>query len=99
MSLVRAVFRKQVSDNNYGSEVAECTLEREPEPGEEAGIVAEELLAAARRRVHDELRNSPSMAVRRALTYPEATPVVDRTGLPPAYLEKDEAELEELPFG
>jgi len=78
MSLVRATFRKQASDGNYGSEAAELTLEVDVEspgdlvdPGEVAADVGEGLLAMCRRRVFDELRQSPSTAVRRALEYPK----------------------------
>lgn len=78
MSVVRASFRKQASDGNYGTEAAELTLEVEVEspgdlvnPGEVAADVGEALLAMCRRRVLDELRNSPSAAVRRALEYPK----------------------------
>lgn len=83
MSLVRATFRKQVSDGNYGTEAAECTLEVDVEVtgdgGELAADVAAGLLAMCRRRVFDELRSSPSAAVRHALEYPrQAQPADDR---------------------
>jgi len=78
VSVVRATFRKQVSDGNYGTEAAECTLEVDVEMtgdgGELAADVAAGLLAMCRRRVFDELRASPSAAVRRALQYPKAEP-------------------------
>lgn len=85
MSVVRATFRKQVSDANYGNETAECTLEVDVEMtgdfDQRLDQVADEgkaLLAMCRRRVFDELRSSPSAAVRRALTYFKAEPVDDR---------------------
>jgi hypothetical protein len=84
MSLVRASFRKQASDGNYGTEAAELTLEVDVEspgdlvdPGEVGADVGEALLAMCRRRVHDELRQSPSAAVRRALEYPKVQPPED----------------------
>jgi hypothetical protein len=85
VTLVRATFRKQASDGNYGSEAAELTLEVDLEtpgtlvdPGDVAADYGEGLLAMCRRRVFDELRQSPSAAVRRALEYPKAEPVDDR---------------------
>jgi hypothetical protein len=82
MTLVRASFRKAASDGNYGTEAAECTLEVDVETpgdgGDLAADVAAGLLAMCRRRVHDELRSSPSGAVRRALEYPKTDPVDDR---------------------
>src|SRR5215471_12545885 len=62
-------FRKQVSDGNYGSEVAEVSVDVDiVGQGTEAIAAA---LVLARRLVHDELRNSPSSNVRRALEYPK----------------------------
>ncbi|HEY1292802.1 MAG TPA: hypothetical protein VGJ60_06985 [Chloroflexota bacterium] len=63
--VVRATFRKAVSDDHYGTESAEITLEREDD-GMDVNY-AEQLLAEARRIVHEELARSPSPAVRRAL--------------------------------
>jgi len=61
-------FRKQVSDGNYGSEVAEVSVDVDiVGQGEEAIAAA---LATARRLVHEELRQSPSASVRQALEYP-----------------------------
>ena len=65
-------FRKQVSDGNYGSEVAEATVFVD-DVTEEAVAAA---LATARRLVHEELRQSPSSNVRRALEYPK--PIEER---------------------
>ena len=63
-------FRKQVSDGNYGSEVAEVSIDVDiVGQGEEAIAAA---LALARRLVHAELSESPSSAVRRALEYPKS---------------------------
>jgi|SRR5262252_7062192 len=60
-------FRKQVSDGNYGSEVAEATVFVD-DVTDDAIAAA---LAMARRLVFDELRKSPSSNVRRALEYPK----------------------------
>jgi hypothetical protein len=62
----RVSFRKQVSDGNYGSEVAEATVFVNDETDDAIAAA----LATARRLVHEELRNSPSVSVRRALEYP-----------------------------
>jgi hypothetical protein len=70
---VRVSFRKQVSDGQYGTEAAEVTLEALVDPDLE-GVedVARMLLEDARTRVHAELLNSPSPAVRRSLVRVEA---------------------------
>jgi len=64
----RVVFRKQLSDGNYGSEVAEVMLDV---PLGEVYDLSEEAVAStletARRLVHEQLLKSPSSAVRRAL--------------------------------
>ncbi|HXJ31411.1 MAG TPA: hypothetical protein VNG35_12270 [Gemmatimonadales bacterium] len=62
----RVTFRKQVSDGNYGSEVAEATVFA----GDDTDEAIAAALATARRLVHQELRQSPSAQVRRALDYP-----------------------------
>jgi len=73
----RVVFRKQLSDGNYGSEVAEVLLEvdnfddtalSDIDKASEEAIAA--ALARARQLVHAELRKSPSSNVRRALEPP-----------------------------
>jgi len=66
----RVSFRKQVSDGNYGSEVAEVLLDVEFADGEDMDQAVAATLANARRLVHDELRKSPSSNVRRALEPP-----------------------------
>jgi hypothetical protein len=62
----RVTFRKQVSDGNYGSELAEATVFA----GDDTDEAIAAALATARRLVHAELRQSPSAAVRQALEYP-----------------------------
>ncbi|HYW86426.1 MAG TPA: hypothetical protein VFB50_01545 [Chloroflexota bacterium] len=80
--MTSVTFKKTVSDGNYGSEVAEVTLEVDVEILEdgalsdidkaiEDGISAS--LATVRRLVHAELAQSPSANVRRALEYPHVT--------------------------
>jgi hypothetical protein len=92
-------FRKQVSDGNYGSEVAEVTLDVDVEYLGESALsdvdkaCEDEIaaaLATARRLVLDELRCSPSPAVRRALAYPEQ--------LQPVPASPDGVDVEDLPF-
>ena len=70
----RVMFRKTVSDGNYGSETAEVILDIGTENVTDEA--AEAMLAMARRIVHDELRNSPSWSVQRALEYPK--PIEER---------------------
>jgi len=69
----RVVFRKQVSDGNYGTEAAEVALDV-PVSEEYVYDLSEETVAAtlqaARRLVHAELARSPSASVRRALQPP-----------------------------
>jgi hypothetical protein len=67
---VRVTFRKAISDGNYGTELAEVSLEYECEPGQEQTEFAEALLVEARARVHAELGRSPSSTVRRAFEPP-----------------------------
>jgi hypothetical protein len=88
---VRAVFRKAVSDGNYGSEVAEASIEVDVEEGEEGDAFVEVLLKEVRQRVHAELLRSPSAAVRRALEPPRPQPVVANG--PP-----EEDDDEDLPY-
>lgn len=74
--LVRVVFRKQVSDGNYGSESVEVGLERHVDDDKamdlDSGIAAE-LLSEARRLAEHELMQSPSVAVRRVF-HPRLSP-------------------------
>ena len=79
----RVVFRKQVSDGNYGSEVAEVALETSP--GLEAMT-----LAHARDLVHAELARSPSGTVRRALESPKLATAPN--------IDDDDENLEDLPL-
>lgn len=67
---VRVTFRKQLADGNYGTEAAEVSLEHIVEPGEDGNEIAALLLTQARHLCQDELRQSPSMAIRRATTPP-----------------------------
>jgi len=62
----RVVFRKQVSDGNYGTEAAEVALDV---PVGHPSMVAA-TLETARQLVHEELARSPSASVRRALEPP-----------------------------
>jgi len=98
------VFRKQVSDGNYGSETAEISLEI-PDEEEASDEAIAGVLAMARRLVFDELRNSPSVNVRRALEYPK--PIEERAresaelelaiGKRQAYADDDD-DREDLPY-
>ena len=76
-SHVRAAFKKSCSDGNYGNESAECTLELDVSTRDMDLLadVGKELLARARRQVHEELRNSPSRAVQHAAEYREPAPI------------------------
>jgi len=84
--MASVTFKKTVSDGNYGSEVAEVTLEvdvdvdmLEDSPNfsdidkaiEDAIATS---LATVRRLVHEELSRSPSANVRRALEPPKFMP-------------------------
>jgi len=105
----RVVFRKQVSDGNYGSEVAEVTLDVESDFGETTEQSVAATLANARRLVFDELRHSPSSNVRRALEYPkpveetlqrraeESAELELAIGKRQAYADEDE-DREDLPY-
>jgi hypothetical protein len=65
------VFRKQVSDGNYGTEAAEVSLDVSyAYDGPDWDKVVRETLTDARRLVHEELGRSPSANVRRALEPP-----------------------------
>jgi hypothetical protein len=88
----RVVFRKQLSDGNYGSEVAEVMLDV---PLGEVYDLSEEAVAAtlqtARRLVHEELGRSPSGNVRHALEPPKPPRLKD-------YATAPDEELEDLPL-
>jgi hypothetical protein len=77
------IFRKQVSDGNYGTESAEVLLELEPEES------AADMLALARILVHTELRQSPAWRVRDAVTPSE---------LPDAAVSVPPDDLEDMPL-
>ena len=69
-STARVVFRKAVSDGNYGTEAAEVLIDVRLKDGGDNEYSEESIaaaLATARRLVHDELATSPSAAVKRAL--------------------------------
>ena len=69
----RVVFRKQVSDGNYGTESAEVALEV---PGDVYDATEEVIALAlenARKLVHEELSKSPAWRVRDAVK-PELPP-------------------------
>lgn len=65
----RVVFRKQVSDGNYGTEAAEVALDVPLDDTYELNndAVIAVALETVRRLVHAELARSPSSNVRRAL--------------------------------
>jgi hypothetical protein len=65
----RVVFRKQVSDGNYGTETAEVVLDvlSDMDDGSWNTSSVRACLELARRLVHEELARSPSANVRRAL--------------------------------
>ena len=80
--LVRATFRKQLSDGNYGTEAAEITFEwyiDDTDGSEEDESAAEEMLKAARTYVHGELARSPAQRVRDVLQ-PKANGADDDEG-------------------
>lgn len=84
------VFRKQVSDGNFGSEIAEVSLDLEEDTFSDDDVAA--LLATARRMVHAELAQSPSPGVRRAVEYPRPAPVAATVGA------DDDEGSEDLPY-
>ena len=100
--LVRVTFRKQVSDGNYGTEAAEVQLDWTVTDDELATADVEaalDMLAQAREVVHNELRRSPSAAVRRSVemaTPPVTSSRAPRTTAPPLPPEDDDGE--KLPF-
>jgi hypothetical protein len=95
--VVRATFKKQVSDGNYGSETAEIVLEAEAEDDEDG--VAHRLLLEARRLVHAELARSPQLNVRRAVGA-EFQPAPTRAvvGGPPTDYADEDPELDPPPW-
>jgi len=101
--MASVTFKKTVSDGNYGSEVAEVTLEvdvdvdmLEDSPNfsdidkaiEDAIATS---LATVRRLVHEELSRSPSANVRRAIEPAKFVPA-------PVGATADEADDEDLPY-
>lgn len=80
-----------MSDGNYGTEAAECTLALDADEGEDEVSLAKVLLQQARERVHVELLKSPSSVVRR--TVEDLTP---RRSVPPPAEPADDGD--ELPF-
>jgi hypothetical protein len=87
------IFRKQVSDGNYGTESAEVLLDL---PGDEYdptefGEVVALALENARQLVHAELAKSPAWRVRDAVT-PSELPA-ESTGTMP-----DSDDPEDLPY-
>jgi hypothetical protein len=101
--LVRVSFAKGVSDGNYGTERAEVSLDwyvTEDELLSADTEAAISMLAQARELVLNELRRSPSAAVRRAVETMAPQPIAERaprtTAPPPAQAEDDD--LAPLPF-
>ena len=91
---VHVTYRRQVSDGNYGTEMAECYLEWYVEPEEDAQTdqeFAQEMLKQAHDIVHVQLRASGSGAVRKAVEVRTTAPLRGRE--PPG-----PDDLEELPF-
>ena len=80
MPRVQVVFRRMVSDGNYGHEVAEATLEQDLLPGEEGDgeITATLLLGLARKVVYAELGRSHNGSIRRTLDYEQRSEVARR---------------------
>lgn len=79
----RVVFRKQLSDSNYGTESAEVAIDVPLDEVYELSSVAA-TLATARQLVHDELAKSPSPSVVRALEYSTTTTPRAHHAPPPA---------------
>lgn len=96
-------FERKAADESYGNETAAVTIHVPIPSGLEEYDIPEAIiasaLATARRLVHDELRQSPSPRVRRAVEYPlppegRRVPVqVDTVGVA-----GDVADIEDLPF-
>ena len=82
------IFRKQVSDGNYGTESAEVLLEIDDATDNELVATG---LALARQLVHAELAKSPAWRVRDAVTPSELPP--ESTGTLP-----DSDDPEDLPY-
>jgi hypothetical protein len=64
---VTITFSKRVSDGNYGHEGADIFMAAEVADGENPEHAAESLLASARVAAHNQLANSPNLAIRRSL--------------------------------
>jgi len=82
------IFRKQVSDGNYGTESAEVLLEIDDATDDELVATG---LALARQLVHAELAKSPAWRVRDAVT-PSELPAESTGTLP------DSDDPEDLPY-
>ena len=80
MPRVQVVFRRMVSDGNYGHEVAEATLEQDLLPGQEGDgeITATLLLGLAGKVVYAELGRSHNGSIRRTLDYEQRSEVARR---------------------
>jgi len=87
MPKARVVFRKQVSDGNYGTEAAEVALEVTGDVYDVTEEVIALTLENARKLVHEELARSPAWRVRDAVK-PEL----------PAVPGDDVESLEDLPL-
>jgi|SRR5215831_4327426 len=90
--LVRASFKRQVSDDHYGSETVEIVIEDTYEGNEDAEGLAAALAEDCRRLVHAELARSPSAAVRRAVAAPRPAMTGAVAGAPwdpPDYADDD----------
>jgi len=88
----RVVFRKQVSDGNYGTESAEVSFEYDlPDDATSSDMVLAGWLINMRRLVHEELARSPAWRVRDAVT-PSELPAESTGTLP------DSDDPEDLPY-
>ena len=83
---VTVSYRRQVSDGNYGTEAAECSLQWFIEDDNDSHVdleIGHEMLNNARDLVLDQLRGSLNANVRKAVTRsiaPVGTAVTVRTG-------------------
>lgn len=95
-SVISVTFRKQVSDGNYGSELAEVTLTGAVEETEQVDghLTSARLLESARASVHAELLRSPSTLVRRAVEQEQPRPAP----APVTAASPSDSSLEDLPF-
>jgi len=88
--VARATYRGAVSDDHYGTEAAEITLEQSVPEGTPASEVAEQLLGEAKALVHKQLALSTSSDVRRA--------VAARAPAVAAVVPADDEDDEDLPY-